>query len=272
MKWPLLAFVAMAAAGADRITLLYDSHAVAPLQGGWGYSALVEYQGKRILFDAGAAGPALSANTKALGIDLAKLDAVVISHDDPDHYAGLDVVYGANPKVPVYVPDVESGAFGMGMMNRLYRTIQSVVPGQHVVDPPANAHYVRVREAAAILLGARVVSLPFDSGQRREQVLLVDVPGGVALISGCAHPGIVKLVQQAGSRVRVAAGGFHLTTSSEADVRKTVQALKQAGVESVYPAHCTGRFATDELRRVFKEGFGMVAVGGSVTLPTRTGR
>ena len=263
-----LATAALLAPAADRVTLLYDSHGAPGLATGWGYSAYIEYRGKRILFDTGDSRAALAANAKALGVDLAKLDAVVVSHDDPDHYAGLDAVLAVNPRVPVYVPDMDSGAFATGMMNHIYRAIQTALPGQHIVDAPSGALYIRVRDAQDILPGVRLISLPFDSGQRREQSLVLDTEAGGVLIAGCSHPGIVELVRAAGPKVRTAAGGFHLTTTGEADVRKTVEALRQAGIQKVYPAHCTGRFATDELRRTFGAGFGMAAAGGAIPLDT----
>ena len=109
--------------------------------------------------------------------------------------------------------------------------------------------------------------MPFHGDSRREQALLLDVPGGVTMLVGCAHPGIVNLVQHAGAHVRLVTGGFHLMTSSDADVRNVVKALKQTGLESVYPAHCTGRFATTELRKVFGAKCDVVSVGGVIALP-----
>ena len=123
----------------DRITPLFDAHAAAPLVEGWGYSAFVEYRGKRILFDAGPNADVLAKNSKALGIDLTKLDAVVISHDDPDHYGGLDFIYSVNPGVKVYVPESESGAFSTSVMVHFFRFVHSALPGQHIVDPPSRA-------------------------------------------------------------------------------------------------------------------------------------
>jgi 7,8-dihydropterin-6-yl-methyl-4-(beta-D-ribofuranosyl)aminobenzene 5'-phosphate synthase len=254
--------------GADRITLLCDEHAAAPLAGGWGYSALVDYRGKRILFDAGGNAAALEKNAKTLGIDLARLDAVVISHDDPDHYIGLDAVYPVNPGVRVYVPESESGAFSTSLMTHVWRHLEGLLPGQHVVDPPSLANYIRISTSGTeILPGARLVQLPFDSGKRHEQALLLDVPGGVAILAGCAHPGIVNFVKASGAHVRLASGGFHLMTASDSEMKRTVNELKQAGVESVAPAHCTGRFAIVELRRVFGAKCEIVAVGGSIPLP-----
>ena len=263
----ILALSATALFAADRITPLYDEPAAAPLIGGWGYSAFVEYHGKRILFDAGGSADALAKNAKALGIDLSKLDAVAISHDDPDHYAGLEAVFAANPGVKVYVPDSESGAFSTSVMTHVLRFIQGALPGQHIVDPPARANYVRVRDAAGILPGVRLIVLPFDNGNRREQAMLLDVPGGAVMLTGCGHPGVADFAKRAGAPVRLAAGGFHLQTSSEPDIRRTVQAFKQAGIESVSPGHCTGRFATQELRGVYGPRCEIVAVGGTIPLP-----
>lgn len=251
----------------DQITRLYDSHAAPKLASGWGYSALVEYRGKRILFDAGPSASALEQNSKALGIDLGKLDAVVISHDDPDHYGGLEYLHWVNPGVAIYVPEQEAGAFSPSIMNRLLRYIQGSLPRQHVVDAPSGANYIRLASGKTLFPGVRLILLPFDNGQRREQALVLDVPGGVAMLTGCAHPGVVALVKNAGPHVRLATGGFHLINSTEQDVRRTVQELQQAGVESVYPAHCTGTFATLELRRVYRDKCEIVAAGSIIPLP-----
>ena len=265
--WTFLFFASLLFAD-DRIRLLFDEHAVAPLTGGWGYSALVDYRGKRILFDAGGNAAALAGNAKALGIGLARLDAVVISHDDPDHYIGLDSVYAANPAVRIYVPLDESGAFSTSLMTHVWRHLEGLLPGQHTVDPPSSANYIRIAKSGTeILPGARLVQLPFESGKRREQALVLDVPGGVAILTGCAHPGILSFVKAFGAHVRLASGGFHLATASDSDIKQAVNELKQAGVESVAPAHCTGRFATLELRRVFGSKCEMIAVGGSIPLP-----
>lgn len=267
MKHLWIAALCAAAAFGDQITVLFDEPAVAPLAGGWGYSALVEYHGKRILFDAGGNAGALRSNAKALGIDLGKLDAVVISHDDSDHYAGLEAVLASNPRVKVYVPESESGAFSTAVFTHVIRFIQSAIPGQHIVDPPAQANYVRVREAAVVAPGARLIVLPFASGDRREQALLLDVPRGVVLLTGCAHPGLIDFAKHASAPVRLAAGGFHLMTASEPDIRRAVQTYQSAGIESVSPGHCTGVFATRELRRVYGSHFEAAGVGGTIPLP-----
>ena len=75
-----------AAAGKAQITVLYDAFGKATaLQKDWGYAALIEYDGKRILFDTGNNGETLARNARAKGVDLAQLDFVVLSHRHGDH-------------------------------------------------------------------------------------------------------------------------------------------------------------------------------------------
>jgi 7,8-dihydropterin-6-yl-methyl-4-(beta-D-ribofuranosyl)aminobenzene 5'-phosphate synthase len=72
------------------------------MQKDWGYAALVEYGGKRILFDTGNNPDVLEQNSKAKHIDLSKLDFVVMSHRHGDHMGGLSYLLRVNPKVKIY--------------------------------------------------------------------------------------------------------------------------------------------------------------------------
>src|SRR6516225_7662394 len=74
----------------NRVTILYDSFGKNPsLTTDWGFAALVEYGGKRILFDTGNNAKIFEHNVKALGVDLQNLDFVVMSHRHGDHMGGL---------------------------------------------------------------------------------------------------------------------------------------------------------------------------------------
>src|SRR3954466_7478224 len=76
-----------------RVTILYDALGSNPaLKIGWGYSALVEYGGRRILFDTGGDLADFTANVKSLRVDLASLDFVVLTHRHGDHTSGLHQV------------------------------------------------------------------------------------------------------------------------------------------------------------------------------------
>ena len=68
-----------------RVTILYDAFGGRPgLIRDWGFAALVEYGGKRILFDTGNNAEIFARNVQALGVNLRRLDFVVISHRHGD--------------------------------------------------------------------------------------------------------------------------------------------------------------------------------------------
>jgi 7,8-dihydropterin-6-yl-methyl-4-(beta-D-ribofuranosyl)aminobenzene 5'-phosphate synthase len=101
------------AAPPARITVLYDAFGKdAAMTKDWGYAALVEVNGKRILFDTGDDAAVLAKNVKAKGVDLTKLDFVVLSHRHSDHVSGLSYVLSVNPQVKIYAPKEGFGIFG----------------------------------------------------------------------------------------------------------------------------------------------------------------
>src|SRR5260221_9633290 len=117
----LLAAIA-AAETPNRVTILYDSFGKAPaLTLDWGFAAVVEYDGKRILFDTGNNARIFEHNVKALGVDLQKIDFVVISHRHADHTSGITYLLTVNPNVKIYVPDEPWGLFARGVNNDFYR-------------------------------------------------------------------------------------------------------------------------------------------------------
>jgi 7,8-dihydropterin-6-yl-methyl-4-(beta-D-ribofuranosyl)aminobenzene 5'-phosphate synthase len=101
--------------------VLYDAFGqTSEMQKDWGYAALVEYGGKRILFDTGNNPDILVHNAEAKGIDLAKLDFVVMSHRHGDHIGGLSYVLRVNPKVIIYAPKEGFGVFGADLPSTFY--------------------------------------------------------------------------------------------------------------------------------------------------------
>ena len=104
--------VAGAAENPARVTIIYDAFGKpSDLERGWGYSALIEYGGKRILFDTGGQYAVFAENVRKLKIDLKSLDFVVLSHRHGDHTSGLAYVLQQNPKVKIYAP-LEGATFG----------------------------------------------------------------------------------------------------------------------------------------------------------------
>src|ERR1700722_3353415 len=106
----------------NRVTILYDAFGKsAAMTKAWGFSALVEFAGKRILFDTGRNAEILEHNVKALGVDLSKLDLVVISHRHGDHISGLNYLLRVNPTVKIYTSADPWGPFGWAAPKSLYR-------------------------------------------------------------------------------------------------------------------------------------------------------
>lgn len=89
----------------EQITILYEAFGKpSKLKQDWGYSALIEYDGKRILFDTGNNAEWFKHNVEALGINLKDLDFVVLSHRHGDHTSGLSYLLSVNPEVAIYTP------------------------------------------------------------------------------------------------------------------------------------------------------------------------
>src|SRR5688572_3279774 len=110
-----------------RVTILYDAFGPASaLQKDWGFAALIEYGGRRILFDTGNDAAIFARNLERLGVDLTRLDAVVISHRHGDHTTGLEVLIAANPTVPIFAP--QEGAFFRGGVPKEFLTRDPSVP------------------------------------------------------------------------------------------------------------------------------------------------
>ena len=220
-----------------RITVLYDNipYRTGPVPD-WGFSCLVEGAGDPILFDAGGSAAVLAKNLAVLGIDLAPVDTVFISHAHHDHTGGLGAVLADQRPRTFFVPH----SIGSLLSGKEKKRAKSVVP---VTEP--------VKVGAAAFSTGRLDSFIAD-----EQALVVDTDGGLVVIAGCAHPGVAAMVSRAkelgGKRVLLVMGGFHLMGASAADIRETIAALQQLGVCCVAPSHCTG----PEARRMFAAAFG----------------
>ena len=133
----------LASAGPSKaqITILYDAFGKkSAMQKDWGYAALVEYGGKRILFDSGNNPEILARNAKAKDIDLSKLDFVVMSHRHGDHMGGLAYLLSVNPKVKIYAPKEGFGVYGADLPSTFYRKDPSLAAEQRYYSgaPPTS--------------------------------------------------------------------------------------------------------------------------------------
>ena len=280
------------AASADpakaQITVLYDAFGKAStMQKDWGYAALVEYGGKRILFDTGNNPDILAQNARAKGVDLAKLDFVVMSHRHGDHMGGMAYLLSVNPKVKIYAPKEGFGVYGGDLPSTFYRKDASLPPEQRYYDgaPPdtmrfgaawPEANFQLIDRTTQIAPGIHLISLVSDKPgtlELRELSLALDTPDGMVIVVGCSHPGIDKIVEAAAKinpRINLVAGGFHLVVAKDDEIDKIATALRDSfKVGYVAPGHCTGEPTFAALRKAFGDRYLYAGLGTTLTLGAR---
>ena len=279
-----------------KITVLSTMLADGDALGEWGYSALVEVDGHKILFDTGAHPDLVLKNAKTLGIDLSQVEDVVLSHNHDDHTGGLvtlrRVLMKRDSKA---LSQVYAGAgifdsrvdqqgkeanFMLGFRPRYEKlgghfTIidhpLELLPGVWLSGPvprpndETNWNPGLRRRTAAGLVGDTV---PEDSS------LVFATAQGLVILTGCGHAGIVNIAQFAtattgSSQVLALVGGVHLFAKSDAVIGWTADKLRPYGVKYLLAGHCTGIEATYKLRALLgldRKTAVVSAVGSSFTL------
>lgn len=271
---------ASASTSQAQITILYDAFGKdSAMQKDWGYAALVEYGGKRILFDTGNNPEVLARNVQAKSIDLSKLDFVVMSHRRGDHMGGLTYVLKVNPRVKIYAPKEGFGVYGADLPGSFFRKDSSLPPEQRYYggSPPdvmrfgsawPGANFQLVDKTVEIASGIYLISLVSDKPgtlELHELSLALKTPNGMVLVVGCSHPGIDKIVQVATTidpRIHLIVGGFHLVVANDAEIQTIVTALHDTlHVEYVAPGHCTGEPAFIALKKAFGDRYLFAGLG-----------
>lgn len=282
----LLALTALAA-GADeprRLTVLFDAFgAPSPLKKHWGYAALIEYGGRRILFDTGNHAQAFEHNVRTLGVDLTRLDAVVISHRHGDHTTGLDFLLTQNPKVKIYVP--QDITFKGTVPAGFFTGHPGLPPEQAYFEgkpPPAlptgsqwpEANFEVVTKPTEILPGFFVLTtLSRKPGtlEMNEVSLAIRTPRGLAVVVGCSHPGVELILAEAAKidpRIHTVTGGLHLVLTPPAEIERVATVLHdELKLERVAPGHCTSELGFVVFRKKFGERFDHAGLGTMLALP-----
>lgn len=232
------------------LTTLFDNYRGKPgLKTGWGFSCLVKADDHVILFDTGADDSVLLYNMSQLNIKPADIQTIVLSHIHHDHVGGLDGILKQNNKIIVYLPASFPARFKENVRGR-------------------GAKVVEVSQPAKIAPG---VNSTGEMGSRiKEQSLLIDTPKGIVVVTGCAHPGIVNIVEEArrltGKKVYLAVGGFHLFGASYPQLKKIISTMQQLGVARIAPCHCSGDQARELFAQAYGEGYIANGVGHVIEL------
>ena len=251
-----------------KITVLSTMLADGDEVGEWGFAALVEADGKKILFDTGAKTDVVQKNLGTLELSVAEATDVVLSHWHWDHIGGfMTLRREAMKKNPSALArtHVAAGFFDPRRgtppgieLNRMialrpeyeatggkfivHERAVELQPGVWLTGPVPRKHPERNWSG-----DTRVITA---SGEREDTLaddmaLVIDTRDGLVIVTGCGHAGVVNIVEHARATVRPARvhaliGGIHLFRASEETLTWTAGKLREAGVDHLIGAHCTG--------------------------------
>ena len=271
-----------------QITILYDAFGnTSTMQKDWGFAAFIEYGGKRILFDTGNNAEIFAHNVKVKGIDLTKLDFVVVSHRHGDHTSGLNYVLSVNPSVPIYAPKENFGVFGAELPGTFYRRNESLPAEMRYFDgkPPEmlrlgtpwpQGNFTWVAQTTEVAPGFHLILLKGSWGvdlDVMELSLAIDTPDGVVLVVGCSHPTIEKIVETTKAAtnkpIQLIVGGLHLLPAKDEEIQRIATSLRDTWqVAWIAPGHCTGEPAFAILKAAFGDRYLYAGLGSTLVLGT----
>jgi 7,8-dihydropterin-6-yl-methyl-4-(beta-D-ribofuranosyl)aminobenzene 5'-phosphate synthase len=192
------------------------------LRRSWGFSAVVDFGGHRILFDAGSDPTLLLEHLDLMQIDPKSIEHAVISHQHGDHLRGVYWVFEKNPKMNVHFLDC-------------------------FPEEP-------FRRAAALKMTPNRVKGPFElvpgihstgivDGLPPEQSLVIETSQGLVMLVGCSHPGVVKLVETAQKQrekdsLRFLLGGFHMLRKKPKQIKTAINRLQDLKVNTIRRKKC----------------------------------
>lgn len=260
-----------------RITTLIENHvneSQPELHAEHGVSFYIEHQGHVYMSDVGQSGH-FAQNAIRRGIDLARVEALVISHHHYDHGGGLNVFFEKNSTAKVYlraVPgdidyiaqDAEGQVRTIGLEKSLLKayahrivTIDAnaeIFPGLHLLVDIPNL-YPKPSGDQRLKMQQGDVKVPDTFAH--ELVTVVEAQNGLVVLTGCAHNGVLNMiaaVQQAlpQKSISTVIGGFHLGHEEENAIKQVGEELLAFDIPAIYSGHCTG----DQAMAILSEALG----------------
>ncbi len=252
------------------VTILSSNLANGATIGEWGFSALVEVDGRCVLFDAGWHVDTVLRNIEVLDIDLSCVTDVVLSHFHDDHTTGLiPVIEHTRSKNPdamqrvhvakgIFLPrrrPARSGYVESNNMRARRDALEAIgvvfiehsgpaeiLPGVWVTGPVTRTHPEQNYSTAAQM---RVAGKWVTDYVPESQGLAVVTANGPIVLLGCGHSGSVNMLEQVQSSIQnksihALMGGMHLFAADDQTLGWTADRLRVIGVEHLMAGHCTG--------------------------------
>lgn len=222
-----------------KVQIIFNSEAISKkLSIGWGFSCLVN---NSVLFDTGEKDEYLFNNMAGMDIDIAQIKRVVISHDHWDHTGGLWKLLEQNKGLEVYVCPNFSSQF-----KKKVRQFQGIL-----VESDG------FTEIAKDIFVTGEIQGTYNEESMPEQALVIKTKNGISMITGCAHPGIIKMLEKVSNQfpseqIYSVFGGFHLKDEDNRFIEIMADKFREIKIEKAGPTHCSGK----EAEMIFKKKYG----------------
>ena len=240
-------------AGNIQIRIIYDNKlACDKFKAAWGFACLIKLPDHTILFDTGGDAEIFISNLKAMNIDISTIDSVMISHDHWDHNAGMEALFNLNSKLQLYI-------------------IKSFSDKTKAIAESAGVKTLFATEPTAITPGALTTGeMATNRPDLFEHSLILRTDKGSIIITGCAHSGIVEVIERCKALIAddilFVIGGFHLVESSEAEISEIIDRCKQYDIRFMAPCHCTGDNAIEMFRKSLGKRFISIGAGTVINI------
>lgn len=270
-------------------TMLSDFHT-----GEWGFSAMIEVDGERILFDAGSRENTVLQNAKELNINLDKIDNIFISHNHKDHTGGLitlkkeypnsfknahvgEGIFYSRPNPDGdgnYILSSRNTLENLGIKFISHKNPTQLVPGVWTTGQVPRKYDEKNWSGVSKMIDSEGNTV--EDIIPEDQSLFFDTENGIVLISGCGHAGLANTLDYVkkiipGRPIYKIIGGFHLLKLSNDKLEWTAGKMREAGVNYFVGAHCTGLNSTYSIRNFLGLTSERALVGSVGTVITAKG-